>query len=282
MALAAAKTFIDAEILTHTDLNTLNTNILNNANALISPFTGSVDVDGFDLTDIDELEFRDAVADPTADGRLRRNGDTLTFRAQDARTATVARPFAIQADTTGVPAASIGVGMRFDAESADESPSVFGAIDFVATDVTAATEDTDFVVMLRDAGAVIAERFRVNSDGGIISGGSPVGTPAQHALYRENAPKVWVEITVSAGVPSLGDNFNCTGTITDGGIGIYTFTIDRDFANTTYVGNVTTLSGSVTFNIMSARNVGSCEVRSFDAGGTATDNPLGIILMGDQ
>lgn len=50
MALTAAKTFIAGEVLTASDLNAMNTNILNNALALISPLTGTLDCDGNQLT----------------------------------------------------------------------------------------------------------------------------------------------------------------------------------------------------------------------------------------
>ena len=79
MALAVSHTFADQETHTHTLLNAIETNITNNANALISPFTGSVDVDGFDVTDLDELEFRDADADASATGRLRRTNQHLEW-----------------------------------------------------------------------------------------------------------------------------------------------------------------------------------------------------------
>ena len=108
------------------------------------------------------------------------------------------------------------------------------------------------------------------------------GTPAQHALYRENVPKVWIEITVAAGVPSLGDNFNVTGTITDGGVGTYTFSFDRDFANTTYVGGGSILTADGRYIDISSRNVGSCTVRVLDAAGAVQDNSLGVFLIGDQ
>ena len=42
MALAALKIFISGEVLTASDLNALNTNILDNALALISPLTGNL------------------------------------------------------------------------------------------------------------------------------------------------------------------------------------------------------------------------------------------------
>lgn len=144
----------------------MNANILNNPTSLISPWTANLDADGFDLGDLGEVEFRDESADPTADGRLRRSGDELTLRMQDARTNTVARPWTIWADTTGAPAASIGIGMLLQAESADENPADFGALDFVASDIGAGTEDTSLSLLLRVAGRVLDEKYRFSSTAG--------------------------------------------------------------------------------------------------------------------
>src|SRR3990167_5311079 len=49
MALAAVKTFIANEVLLAADLNALNTNILDNALSLISPWTANMDAGGFRL-----------------------------------------------------------------------------------------------------------------------------------------------------------------------------------------------------------------------------------------
>ena len=84
---------------------------------------------------------------------------------QDARTATTARPFGITADTSGAPAASIGVGQLFQAESADEVPADFGALDFVASDIGAGTEDTFLDVFLRVAGAALLSIYRFQTTG---------------------------------------------------------------------------------------------------------------------
>ena len=46
MALSAVKTFSSGEVLTASDLNAMNTNILNNALSLISPLTGTLDTNG--------------------------------------------------------------------------------------------------------------------------------------------------------------------------------------------------------------------------------------------
>lgn len=50
MALSALKTWIANEVLTASDLNGMNTNILNNALSLISPLTGNLDVNNNQLT----------------------------------------------------------------------------------------------------------------------------------------------------------------------------------------------------------------------------------------
>lgn len=85
--------------------------------------------------------------------------DTL-LADEDARTTTV-KVIAIQkATTTGTPAAGIGVGEKFQAESADETPSDFGQLEFAATDVTAGSEDTYFQVLLRVAGAALSAAYR--------------------------------------------------------------------------------------------------------------------------
>lgn len=82
---------------------------------------------------------------------------------EDSRTNTAVNASVIQATTSGTPAAGIGVGQLFRAESADEAPSDFGAIQFSASDVGAGSEDTYESVFLRVAGNALAERFRRTS-----------------------------------------------------------------------------------------------------------------------
>jgi hypothetical protein len=73
------KTYVAAEVLFASDLNSSITTIHNNALALISPLTGNLAVGDNDLTGIDELAFTNAAANATATGRLRRNGANLTW-----------------------------------------------------------------------------------------------------------------------------------------------------------------------------------------------------------
>lgn len=79
MALAVFKTYVAGEVLFASDLNSSLTTIHDNALALISPLTASLDAGGFDITAIDELALSDASADASAAGRLRRNSAALSF-----------------------------------------------------------------------------------------------------------------------------------------------------------------------------------------------------------
>src|SRR3972149_5670492 len=88
MALSRVKNWI-AEKLYFADLNAEFNNMLNNALSLISPLTGNLDVDSNDITNLDETHFVDAAANATAVGRLRRNGNILTWHD---RTGAVAIP----------------------------------------------------------------------------------------------------------------------------------------------------------------------------------------------
>ncbi len=165
-------------------------NIINNALALVSPWTGNMDAGNFRLIDLNLGTVGDPAVRFEADantGIYSSGADTVdiatggvraaSFGAsaliaaapEDARTNTVDVAGILRSTTSGVPAANIGVGLQFDAESADENPSTFGRIDFVATDVTAASEDTVMDVLLRTAGAAEAARYRFQATGAFLA-----------------------------------------------------------------------------------------------------------------
>lgn len=79
--------------------------------------------------------------------------------------ASVGYPLTLQHKTTGSPGTGIGVGIAFRNETADDNIEIVGSLDFVATDVTGGSEDTDFVVQLQAAGGALAQKFRVLSTG---------------------------------------------------------------------------------------------------------------------
>jgi hypothetical protein len=115
-----------------------------------------------------ELNIMDGVTATTAEINLLDADSTTSVQAsagqvitktEDSRTNTVKAAHIVRATTSGTPAANIGVGTLYQAESADENPCDFGQIDFLADDVTAGSEDTRFRVSLRRAGAALASAF---------------------------------------------------------------------------------------------------------------------------
>lgn len=93
------------------------------------------------------------------DGKLKVSGD-IRLRTEDSRTNSVLAPLTVQATTTGSPAAGIGVGISFHAESADEAPCIIGRTDFALSDVSAGSEDSYFDILLRTAGAAANTAWR--------------------------------------------------------------------------------------------------------------------------
>jgi hypothetical protein len=104
----------------------------------------------------------------------------------------------------------------------------------------------------------------------------PSGTPAQHGLYKANLPKAWAAVSSA---PALSDSFNLTS-VADGGAGIITVTLDRDFANTTYA-----VVGSAAPNYFvnfDTKAAGSVRVVLTEHDGTNDDVAFDFIAFGDQ
>jgi len=83
----------------------------------------------------------------------------------DATTNAVTDVLTLQHTTTGTPANSIGTGLKFRAESADESPSDVGTLEFAFDDVTAASEDSTLWAKLRAGGSALARAFGFRNTG---------------------------------------------------------------------------------------------------------------------
>lgn len=86
-------------------------------------------------------------------------GDT-SIVVSDARTNSVDVPLTLTSTTSNTPAAGIGTGILFKAESADENPCNFGQIETAASDVGAGSEDTYFQFLTRVAGAALTATYR--------------------------------------------------------------------------------------------------------------------------
>lgn len=301
MAISRVKTWSNNEILTHTDLNSEFDNILNNALSLVSPWTANMAAGGFILTGLGlgsvsnpTVQFTgDAntgvyssaanTLDLATDGvQAASFGASFVLRAapEDSRTATVDVAGIIESTTSGAPAAGIGTGLQFNAESADENPSVFGSINFTATDIGAGSEDTDFVVLARTAGAAAAEIGRMTSLGAFRPGANAPATPVGNSLYRNSLVKAWVNVSGGAN-PVIDGDFNVSS-ISDGGPGIFTVNmvtaVDADGAA---VAQCDISGGAVDFT----SSVASVGVSSFivfiitASTGVSVDPPTGFMAI---
>ncbi len=89
-----------------------------------------------------------------------------SFKDSTALTNAVSYPFTVTHETSGTEAAGIGVGLEFTQETTGGN-EIGAKVEIVTTDVTATSEDFDFVIKLMDAGAGAAERWRLDSDGAV-------------------------------------------------------------------------------------------------------------------
>ena len=89
----------------------------------------------------------------------------LEVQNTTATTNAVTNVLRVDSQSSGTPAAGIGVGIQMSAETAAGNTEVGVVLEAVTTDVTAASEDFDFVVKNMAAGATAAERLRVTSVG---------------------------------------------------------------------------------------------------------------------
>lgn len=128
----------------------------------------------------------------------------------DSRTNTVAQAFIVRAATTGTPAASIGTGILFQAESQDEAPSDFGQIEAVASDISTGTEDTYFQLLLRVAGAALTSCYRFAATGAF----NAIFTHANSAARTYTLQNFTGTIPLKAGTAGVMNPINDDSTTT--------------------------------------------------------------------
>ena len=90
---------------------------------------------------------------------------STSFVADNSTANGVTNLITLQHTTTGTPAAGIGAGVLFNGESADENPSNFGRLAFVADDISAGSEDTYLEVQMRRAGAALGVAYEFKHTG---------------------------------------------------------------------------------------------------------------------
>jgi hypothetical protein len=271
-AVSALKTWTSGEVLQASDLVAEFAHGYNAGIGWVSPATGDMDWNSKDQTNCDEIHFADAADNPTAAGRLRRNGAILVWRG------TTGQLFQLRA--TGTDSQAI-LGLQNDAQLwlvyTDTNDG------FVIRDSTGGTTR----VGITTGGVLtITGQLSIGGNNAIVPA-AVSGTPAQHGLFRENVPKGWLTCNFGG---TISDSFNVSS-ITDAGTGLVTVTWDRDFANTAYAVLATVeatpnVSGGVGFIatvVPTSRAVGSAQIQVVDQAGTAQDGTLlSVLAIGDQ
>jgi len=133
----------------------------------------------------------------------------------------------VESQSSGTPAAGIGVGMDFAVETAADNVEIGAQIEAVTTDVGSDAEDVDLVVNLMEGGAAAAEKFRVASDGNVTAQGSITSSNSGNITAAGDLVSTGGTVTTTA-------NTNLTLT----GAGEGTVIITDDLAINT--GNITT------------------------------------------
>ena len=207
---------------------------------------------------------------------------TGLFTLDDAVSNAVSNVVTISHTTTGTPVAGIGTGQAFRAETAIDNIETGMIIEAVATDVTAGSEDFDFVVKLMAAGAAPVVAMRVTSAGvltasgttiGNLSSGGALGTPSSATL------------TNATGLPAVG----VVGTAAILGAntfaGIQRWAKGADVASATALpvltdGNYFDVTGGVTVTSIDTVGVGTTVGLHFDDALILTHNATSLVLPG--
>lgn len=179
----------------------------------------------------------------------------ITIDEPSSATNTVVDIVKISHSTSGTAAAGIGTGLAFEGEDDGGAVQVGMTLDMVSTDVTAASEDYDFVLGLMDGGTASAERFRVDS-GGIIT--QSAATAATNAV-----------------VDVVNISHATSGTADDGiGSGVI-FTQETAAANTEVLASIDVIAsdvsdatedGEIIFSTMTAGAAATEKMRIHDTG----------------
>ena len=177
------------------------------------------------------------------------NGTRLLVQATTATTNATTEVLRLDSQSSGTPAAGIGAAVTFVAETAAGVSKDGMQLAAVATDVTSASEDFDFVVRLMADGAAATEMLRVSSTGimtlnggNVIAGRTSTNTAVQSLAYAGITATADADGTFSSGTYTptpVGGNFKA---ITNGGA----FTIAAPTAGGDYtlIVQVTNASGA--------------------------------------
>jgi hypothetical protein len=128
-------------------------------------------------------------------------------------TTTVFDVLRIERQSSGTPAAGIGVGMEFAVQTAVGNSEVGAAIEAVATDVTAASEDFDLVFKTMAAGASATEGMRIKSNNivdvvSLAIAGTTVTSTAAELNKLDGVTATTAELNILDGVTATAAELN--------------------------------------------------------------------------
>lgn len=135
---------------------------------------------------------------------------STTFTVNNATDNGVTNLITVEHTTSGTPAAGIGTGILFNGESADESPSNFGRLAFVADDVTAGSEDTYAEFQARIGGNALATTYEFKNTGTA----QQVFTTAASAERTTTLPDADLAFTYSGGKATFAGTLTSDRTYT--------------------------------------------------------------------
>jgi len=172
------------------------------------------------------------------------NTSFSTFSANDTNNTGITYPGAVVHNTTLTPGVGIGAGLDYQVETTNNNTETGMRLETVTTDVTAGSEDFDFVVKLMQNGATASEKLRVTSAGNV----SVTGVINAAAILINNLSII---STLNGANTAVGTGANAFTSATIAGANSAVGTAANNFAiatfgaaNTRPVGN--TLSSSFT------------------------------------
>lgn len=109
----------------------------------------------------------------------------LHTELDSATTNAITYPFRVTSTSTGTAATGFGTGVEYEAENASGTNRIVGTHEFIYTDATNATEDTDFYMKLYTGGA-LQNAFRIDSIGGVHSYGGQFFSESTSLIFGLN------------------------------------------------------------------------------------------------
>lgn len=149
----------------------------------------------------------------TGTAGLTYDGTSLTVTPTVATTAAAVEAMRLDAQSSGTPAAGFGTALVMAAESPSSGTLVGGRIETILSDVTASTEDFDFLVKLMKDGAAAAEKLRVKSDGTLIQQGAVWSDNFKAKDGTDTAKINGITPIAAADVPTYSTSMTLLGTI---------------------------------------------------------------------